>query len=233
MEFEAVRKNTAPEMVVAQILKKIAAGELGAGARLPAQRELAARLGVGRSSVREALNALAVMGYLEVQQGRGTFIAAAPPGDEPPVAKLRAALRAGSLLDLMEVREALECRAAALAAERGESGHLRRLRQALKEMEADPADYERFLRADIDFHTALAQATGNPVFSEMLALVLQKVVAHHAALRTGRLSPKYRERSVQTLRQVLSRIGKKDGAGAAASMLDHLSAIRFELRQIL
>lgn len=233
MEFEAIRKSSAPEMVVEQILKKIASGELRAGARLPAQRELAARFGVGRSSVREALNALSVMGYLEVHQGRGTFIAAEPPGDGPPVAKLRAALRAGSLLDLMEVREALECRAAELAARRAESGHLRRMREALKKMEADPVDYGRFLEADIDFHTVLAQATGNPVFSEMLALVLKKVVGHHEALRTGRLSPEYRERSVVTLRQVLDRIRREDGAGAAAGMQDHLNAIRTELKAIL
>jgi GntR family transcriptional repressor for pyruvate dehydrogenase complex len=231
--FETIRKNTAPEMVVDQILKKIASGELGAGTRLPAQRELAARLGVGRSSVREALNALAVMGYLDVQQGRGTFIAAEPPGDEPPVAKLRAALRAGSLLDLMEVREALECRAAALAAGRREAGHLRRLKQVLKEMEADPADYGRFLEADVEFHTILAQATGNPVFNEMLRLVLKKVVDHHEALSTGRLSPGYRDHSRRTLKEALACIEKNDGPGAARAMESHLGAIRSELKDIL
>ena len=91
MVFEAVRRNTAPEMVVEQILHKISTGELPPGTRLPAQRDLAVSFGVGRSSIREALNALAVMGYLDVQQGRGTFIAEefpAPtrrsPGSRPP-----------------------------------------------------------------------------------------------------------------------------------------------------
>lgn len=234
MGFETIRKNTAPEMVVEQILKKIAIGELAAGARLPAQRELAVSFGVGRSSIREALNALAVMGYLDVQQGRGTFIAKDPPGNEPPVAKLRAALRAGSLLDVLEVRETLECRAAALAAERGDSGQVRRLKRALQAMESGSAgDYRRFLEADVQFHQALAQATANPIFSEMLRLLLDKLVGHHEALRTGELTPAYREHSVRTLRQVLGCIEKEDGAGAARWMQDHLNAIRQELKDIL
>ncbi len=74
MVFEAIRKATAPEMVVAQILNKLKKGDLKPGGQLPSQRELAQLLGVGRSSVREAVNALTVMGYLDVRQGKGTFI---------------------------------------------------------------------------------------------------------------------------------------------------------------
>ena len=108
MVFETIRKNTAPEMVVEQMLKKISSGEIATGARLPSQRELAQSFGVGRSSIREALNALAVMGYLDVQQGRGTFITRELPGTDPSMAKLKTALEAGSLLDLIELRETLE-----------------------------------------------------------------------------------------------------------------------------
>jgi GntR family transcriptional repressor for pyruvate dehydrogenase complex len=126
--FEAIRKSiTAPEIVVEQILTKLQSGEIATGARLPSQRALAQSFGVGRSSMREALNALAVMGYIDVQQGRGTFIAQQLPDATPPVSKLQAALKAGSLLDVIELRETLECKAAELAAERSDSRHLRRL----------------------------------------------------------------------------------------------------------
>jgi GntR family transcriptional repressor for pyruvate dehydrogenase complex len=74
MAFETIRRSSAPEMVAEQIINKIACGELAPGSRLPAQRDLARMLGVGRSSVREAINALVVMGYLEPLQGKGTFI---------------------------------------------------------------------------------------------------------------------------------------------------------------
>ena len=72
MAFEMVRKNKASELVAEQIIKQIRSGELVPGNQLPSQRELSELLGVGRSSVREAINALEVMGYLEVQQGKGT-----------------------------------------------------------------------------------------------------------------------------------------------------------------
>jgi GntR family transcriptional repressor for pyruvate dehydrogenase complex len=79
MAFETIRRSSAPEMVAEQIINKIAGGELAPGSRLPAQRDLARMLGVGRSSVREAINALVVMGYLEPLQGKGTFIKAVLP----------------------------------------------------------------------------------------------------------------------------------------------------------
>ena len=96
MVFETIRKATAPEMVVEQILNKLKTGDLTPGGQLPSQRELAYLLGVGRSSVREAINALTVMGYLDVHQGKGTFIRRELPATDPSVDKLNAAFKAGS-----------------------------------------------------------------------------------------------------------------------------------------
>lgn len=233
MVFETIRKNTAPEMVVEQMLKKISSGEIAAGARLPSQRDLAQSFGVGRSSIREALNALAVMGYLDVQQGRGTFIARELPGSDLSMAKLKPALQAASLIDLIELRETLECRAAELAAERIETRHFSPLRQSLRDMEESAEDYQRFLKADLKFHTALAEATGNRIFSEMLRFLLEKVVAHHEKFKTSLLSPAYRSHSIDTFRQVLASLEREDGRGAAEGMREHLNAIRQELKDIL
>ena len=69
MAFVTIRKSSAPEMVAEQIIERISDGELSPGSCLPSQRELARMLGVGRSSVREAINALVVMGYLKPLQG--------------------------------------------------------------------------------------------------------------------------------------------------------------------
>ncbi len=233
MVFETIRKNTAPEMVVEQMLKKISNGEIATGSRLPSQRDLAQSFGVGRSSIREALNALAVMGYLDVQQGRGTFIARELPGTDHSTAKLKMALKAGSLLDLIELRETLECRAVELAAERIETRHFSQLRQSLRDMEESAEDYQRFLKADLQFHTALAEATGNRIFSEMLQFLLEKVVAHHEKFKTSLLSPAYRSHSIDTFKQMLACLEREDGRGAAEWMREHLNAIRRELKDIL
>ncbi len=234
MAFEAIRKSsTAPEIVVEQILKKLQSGEITTGARLPSQRALAQSFGVGRSSMREALNALAVMGYLDVQQGRGTFIAQQLPDANPSISKLQAALKAGSLLDVIELRETLECKAAELAAERSDSRHLRRLEQALRDMEESQEDYRRFLQADVEFHITLAEATTNQIFSEIVRFLLEKVVGHHETFKTTLISLEYRSHSIRTLKQVLACIKREDGRGAAEWMREHLNAIRRELKDIL
>ncbi|BBO84654.1 GntR family transcriptional regulator [Desulfosarcina ovata subsp. sediminis] len=233
MTFETIKKSSAPEMVAEQIIRKITAGELAPGTRLPAQRDLAQMLGVGRSSVREAINALVVMGYLEPQQGRGTFIKQTLPHDDAGMQKLAAAFGASSIFDLMEAREMLECRSAALAAERSDGEQIRRLKRVMEAVEATENDYSIFLDADLRFHAAVADAAGNTVLCELTKLVLEKVVAHHATLKTALLPPAYREVSIRTAARVVAAIEAGDADGAARWMARHLDAIRDELKNII
>lgn len=233
MTFETIRKSSAPEMVAGQIIKKINGGELAPGTRLPSQRDLALMLGVGRSSVREAINALVVMGYLEPLQGKGTFVKAVLPAADPGIEKLEAAFSAGSIFDLMEARELLECRSAALAAERADAGQIRALKAAMEKVAGTEKEYAIFLNADIRFHEAVADAAGNVVLCELTKLVLEKVVAHHNALKTALLPPAYREVSIRTAARVVTAIEAGDGDGAARWMARHLDAIRDELKNII
>ncbi|NNG00203.1 MAG: FadR family transcriptional regulator, partial [Desulfobacteraceae bacterium] len=193
MAFEMIQKSTAPQMVVEQMLEKVKSGDIQPGGQLPPQRELAVMFGVGRSSIREALNALAVMGYIDVVQGKGTFVRTDIPHDDPPLSQLTRAMAVGSLLDLMEVRELLECKSVELAADRAEEKQLHRLDRIVDTMEARLADYKAFLDADLKFHYALAEATGNIVICEMMKLLAEKVSWHHAQLKTALLSMPYRE----------------------------------------
>ncbi len=233
MTFEAIRKSSAPDMVAEQIIEKITGGELAPGTRLPAQRDLAQMLGVGRSSVREAINALVVMGYLEPLQGKGTFIKDMLPTSDPGIEKLSAALSAGSIFDLMEARELLECRSAALAAERSDDVQIRNLKAAMQKVSGTETEYAIFLDADIGFHAAVAEAAGNVVLCELTKLVLDKVVAHHNALKTVLLPPAYREVSIRTAARVVEAIEAADGDAASRWMAQHLNAIRGELKHII
>jgi len=233
VNFKTIRKSSAPEMVAEQVLNQIKSGDLSPGDRLPPQRELAALLGVGRSSVREAINALAVMGYLDVAQGRGTYIAADLPEADVPLAKFDAALKAGSILELMDVRELLECRSARLAAERAEGQKIKSLVSAIERMRRSAEDYASFLEADIQFHQALAEASENQILCELTRLILDKVVDHHLRLRTTRLSPGYREISIETAHKILAAIEAGDSGAAAEWTGRHLNAIKAELKDIL
>jgi GntR family transcriptional repressor for pyruvate dehydrogenase complex len=233
MAFETIRKSSAPDMVAEQIIAKIKGGELAPGSQLPSQRDLARMLGVGRSSVREAINALVVMGYLEPLQGKGTFIKDVLPTSDPGIEKLAAAFSAGSIFDLMEARELLECRTATLAAERADGAQIRNLKAAMKKVKGTEAEYAIFLDADIRFHAAVADAAGNVVLCELTKLVLEKVVAHHNTLKTVLLPPAYRDVSIRTAARVVEAIEAGDGDAAARWMAQHLDAIRDELKNII
>ena len=233
MTFETIRKSSAPEMVVEQIIDRISSGELSPGSQLPSQRDLAQMLGVGRSSVREAINALVVMGYLEPIQGRGTFIKEVLPDAGERLEKLNIAFTAGSIFDLMEARELLECRSASLAAERADARQIRELKAILKQVAATEKEYAIFLDADIRFHATVADAAGHVVLCELTKLVLEKVVSHHNKLKTAMLPPAYREVSIRTAARVVAAIEAGDAKAAARWMAQHLDAIREELRHII
>lgn len=233
MGFDTIKKASAPEMVAEQILKKIEEGELPPGTCLPAQRDLAQLLGVGRSSIREAINALVVMGYLEAIQGKGTYIRQHLPQTDKTMEKLNAALKAGSIFELMEARHLLESRSAALAAQRAEKAHLGKLKECIERLNAAGQAYSIFLKADIAFHNAVSEATGNVVIYEMTKLILEKLVAHHSDLKTRRLSAQYRQTSIFTASRVVECIGKREEKKASEWMEKHLNAITEELKHII
>jgi GntR family transcriptional repressor for pyruvate dehydrogenase complex len=233
MVFETIRKSSAPEMVVEQILDKLNTGKLQSGGRLPSQREMSLLFGVGRSSVREAINALALMGYLDVRQGKGTFIRKDLPSAELSASQLNAALKAGSFLDLMEAREILECKSVELAAERAEGKQIRRIKNALKKVEESDDDYLSFLKADLDFHVTLAEATENVVICEIMKLIIEKVVEHHSRFKYTLLTSDYRGRSIHSVKQIVACVEKGEAQKGAEWMRYHLNAIRPELKDII
>jgi len=220
-------------MVAEQIVKQLRSGELQSGTQLPPQRELAQLLGVGRSSVREAINALVVMGVLEAVQGKGTFVREDVPVDDLSVVSLNAALKACSLLSLLEARELLECQSAELAAKRADPAHVQAMADAVEQMQQTDSNYQAFLKADTEFHVGLAEATGNIVICELTKLLMDKTVHHHDRLKTRRFSPRYRQTSISSAEQVVRHVENGNGPAAAESMRQHLRVIEAELKEVL
>lgn len=233
MSFEAIKRNSAVNLVAAQILKQIKNNTLPPGSKLPSQRDLAVQLGVGRSSIREAVNALVVKGYLEPIQGKGTFIRANLPGSEERLERLSTAVQVSSIFNLMEARMLLECKSAALAAERAEGDDIQKLEDVFEGISLENQNYELFLESDMRFHIALAEATRNEVICEMTKLVLAKLAEHHAKLKTEQLSQTYKKVSVETALEVLKAVKLHKQKDAALWMERHLSAIKDELEEVL
>ena len=233
MGFKTIKKSSAPDLVARQILRQIENHTLPPGSRLPSQRELAALLGVGRSSLREAVNALVAMGYLESIQGKGTYIKETLPGKAPNMNKLARAMAMGSTFDLMEARTLMECKSAALAASRADKDQLNRLETALAQLPTAFDDYGTFLALDLEFHTGVAEATNNVVICEMTKLFLEKLRTHHAGLNTGNLSKNDKKISVYTAQKTFTAIKNQDADGARIWMERHLAAIQGELGKLL
>ncbi|MFG1927689.1 FadR/GntR family transcriptional regulator [Cryptosporangium sp. NPDC048952] len=149
------------DQVIASLRELVEHEGLTVGDRMPSEPQLAERLGVGRSTLREAIRALSHTGLLETRQGRGTFVAQDPG--------LPARLAAARVPEVFEVRRALEVLIAQLAAARRTSRHVERLRNALADCRryAEAGDLPAFIAADSVFHQVTAEATGNSVLVEM------------------------------------------------------------------
>ncbi|HEY0246853.1 MAG TPA: GntR family transcriptional regulator [Gryllotalpicola sp.] len=150
------------EQIAEQLRRRIASGEFPVGARLPTELELTRELGVSRNSVREALRSLVHAGLLRARAGDGTYVAAT--SELAPTLARRLELDAAA--DVAEVRLLLEREGARLAAVRATDAQLAGLRQILAARDA-ARDFVGYAAADIAFHHALLEASGNVLLAEL------------------------------------------------------------------
>ena len=216
-----LRRSRLYEQVVERLRELIDVQGLEPGDRLMSERELADRLGVSRTSVRQALTALEVMGVVDIRHGGGVFIARAPDVVVPLLAT-ELINRYEQLPAVMEVREAIETQTARLAAGRRNGHDLRAMREALDAMEAAIEAGEDPNPADADFHTAIVRAARNPLL-ERLWLDLSEPIGQ--TRRASLARPGRPPKSLAGHRLILAAIEAGDPDTAAASMREHLSVV--------
>jgi GntR family transcriptional repressor for pyruvate dehydrogenase complex len=160
----SLRRSPLVELAVRQLHEQLQAGRWEAGSRLPAEPELAQQLGVGRSTLREAVRALVHAGMLETRQGSGTYVRSLAPGSgwEP-------LLRRAAVLEVYEVREALEVQAARLAADRRTDADVDALRTRLaaRDSARGHARDSHFVEADLAFHRTVIAAAHNRLLMDL------------------------------------------------------------------
>jgi len=211
------------EDVVQQIRLDIARGKLKPGDRLPSDGDLEKRFGVGRSSIREAIRALELFGLLWVKRGRdgGAFFT---PDSQKLARDSFSQLSIGStsLSDSLEFRKALEPRAAALAARRATADVVAELRRSIRMMGSNVGSSESFVESNRIFHEAIARATRNPYFQEMIPQFLKREEIVSATRNSETM-----ERSLTLFfhTRITDAIAKRDADAAEFWMLGHLSQI--------
>ena len=157
-----VRRTPLADQAAELLLDRIRSGEWNLGAKLPGETTLAPQLGVGRSTVREAIRQLAGRGVLASRQGSGVYVRALDAPED-----WDAVLRRTDILAVIEARIAIESEAAALAAERRTPADLRTIRRALTLREEHREQIESHVDADTAFHRAIVEAAHNPILTEL------------------------------------------------------------------
>ena len=225
MPLQTVEPRRLYRQIADQIAGLIAAGEFARGARLPAERELAALLGVSRTSVREAIISLEIAGLVEVRVGTGIFVTSGPavPGTEGD--------KGPGPFELLNARKLIEGEIAALAATHARPADLVALRAAVARMTAHVDDVAIREETDRDFHLGVARATGN----SSLEWVVEGLWNQRAEL-WGRMQHHFHTEALarQTIRDhasILAAVAAGDADAARTAMHRHLGRVAREFQR--
>src|SRR6267142_5609619 len=170
--FETVRKVRRYEQVAEQIRRLISSGQLKPGDLLPPERELAVKLGVGRSSIRDAVRTLEVMGILEPRQGHGTVVRDLSADALVVPLSLVLTRKRELVTELLDVRRMIEPGLAARAAKNATAEEIAKMCEILERHEAKLRRGEQAIDEDSDFHYALALASRNSVVLRVLDVLM-------------------------------------------------------------
>ena len=166
MPLQALEPKRLYRQIAEQLRALMEVGEFAVGQRLPAERDLAAQLAVSRPSVREALIALEVEGWVEVRSGSGVYVLR---NTAPPMADSKAAYDEWGPLELIMARGLIEGEAAAMAAQQASKEQIARMADALAQMKLAIKNGKDPLAGDELFHRAVAQACGNEVLVDTVS----------------------------------------------------------------
>lgn len=207
------------EQLVEQLLGYIESAKLKPGDLLPAERDLAERLGVSRATLAQALVALEVLGVIDVQHGTGAVLL-----HRSSVASVIKGLREhrSRLPDIVEARSTLEVKLASLAAERRTDDDLNAIDQALKTMQAEIEDGDRGTRGDELFHQAVTEAAHSPVMAQLMAFIGEMILETRleSLAQPGRPA-----QSLESHRIIAEAIRAQEIGAAAQAMERHIKLV--------
>lgn len=220
--FQTVQKGRRYEQVAAQIQRLVNEGVLKPGDKLPPERELARQFGVGRSSLRDAIRTLEVMGVVESRHGAGTVIRDLDT-DTLVVPLASALLRKREMVaELLEVRRMIEPALAARAARNATAEQIATMEEILARQLAKVRRGEPTIEEDSEFHAALVHAARNSVVLRVLDVLMDLLRESRAK---SLQSPGRLEKSCAGHLRILRAIKRRDSAAAEAAVKKHLQEI--------
>jgi DNA-binding FadR family transcriptional regulator len=214
-------RQTLSQAVSAEVLERIRSGEFAPGAKLPTEKMLMAEYGVGRNSVREAVQALVTLGLVEVRPGRGATVIGIESENAVDPEILSVLLKEEAVDDLYSFRRLLEIETAWCAAQKATEKEIQEIERCVRAFEFAHAQRAPVSHADDEFHAAVARASHNSVYATMLDAV-SGLIAN--ARRLTENVPWAVPRAVAEHEQVLQAIRAHDAVSAAEAMRGHLNS---------
>ena len=217
--MENIRKTRKlPEQIADKLREMIIQEGMKTGSKLPAEGELMVRFGVSRSTVREAVKILQTERIVDIRQGQGTFLCAMPGLADDPLG-LRFADQEKLIADLLETRLLVEPSVAALAAVRREERHLAEMKDLLDKMDNAYLHGEDYTPFDFEFHSVIAQCTGNDVLQRLLPTIHESIQAGYQ--HTKRVEGSY-QRASQCHLEMYRAIAEHDSERARQAAQRHM-----------
>ncbi len=214
---------------ISRIKDMIVSGELAPGDRLPPEKDLGETLGLSRSSLREAVKALEVIGVLDVRRGDGTYVTSLQPNILLEAMAFVVDLHQDdSVLEALEVRRMLEPQAAAAAARRITPAQLDELAAMLADVPAD-AGIETLIEHDVAFHRRIAESTGNAYLVGLLDSLSGTTL--RARIWRGITQSGSVARTIDEHRAITDALGQGDAALAHALMTAHVAGVERWLKE--
>lgn len=216
-----VRQVKLPIQVAEQIQGLILARHFQVGDRLPPERDLCEQFKVSRTVIREAIRLLEAKGLLISYGGSGTYVSAIQSSDVANSMEMYIATqnREVPYADLMEIRRVIEVQVAGLAAERATGEEIAQLEKLLKYQQSAVNNPALFAQYDLEFHMALARATGNQLFELILGPIVGPL---YEGRRLASEIPGVTQEAIELHAALLERLKAGDADGASEAMLNHL-----------
>ena len=217
--METVKKpRKLPGQIADKLREMIIQEEMKTGSKLPAEAELMARFGVSRSTVREAVKILQTEHIVDIRQGQGTFLCAMPGLADDPLG-LRFTDQEELIAQLLETRLLVEPSVAALAAQRRQDRHLQEMKTLLDRMDNAYLHGENYTPYDAQFHSVIADCTGNDVIKRLLPTIHESIRAGYQ--HTRRVEGSY-QRASQCHLEMYHAIAERDSDRARLAAQRHM-----------
>jgi GntR family transcriptional repressor for pyruvate dehydrogenase complex len=228
-KFQPIKQEKISTKIVEQVKSLILSGDLRPGDMLPPERELMKSLHVSRPSLREALNSLAGMGFLEITQRHRTVIKSLASGRmiEPLHHLLKEDIK--TAYELIESRKAIETWSAYYAAERATDSDITRIEECVSSMKIKMDEGINVVKEDADFHFSISEATHNKIQTHLMSSIYDILKEF-----IGKYYESIKSRDIYNQHQnVLKAIKKRDCNLARKRMLEHLDYVEFTIKDLL